>query len=532
MFTFADLLSRAPLDELRNLAGPSAVELLDAEFPKAVNQEGLAALIIGQHTLAGALGSDAIRMVALNELHAEEAVQICKALGVPHLDPPATLRKLDLQFNLVHAERFFGFFGAPFFRGSPAPVDATRRAGPKERLAEHVQQNQVYRELRRRLADRTADVVVQMPFGAGKLRAVSTAVLDLMRSEQDEEVLLWLSRGHRLCEETFVELFDRWKEDGTRDLTMYRLFGNGADADERFPNLTSLRSSIVVADLHTFLNGYRALVAQFPDLRATFGRKIRGVVLHDATSSFAPDVSSFLDDFKASGGGNIVGITSGPGSWFNEVGMVGPLKQRYQGGVVSAFAAEPLDSAQPKLPKVDFKVLPTAPTDVQLDGLDVAVGSMEALAGDKARSLLLLNTIVAEVKAGRGVIFYAATAQQARTFVGVLLYHTVFAGLVTSEMPLQVQAQQIASFQTREQDKVLCVHGVMVAGNEIPKATTAIFSMPVASFDQFAGIISRFAVDRQDSDVKVIIVDDGFKIFTAMPPYFGKWDKLEFADDT
>jgi superfamily II DNA or RNA helicase len=166
---------------------------------------------------------------------------------------------------------------------------------------------------------------------------------------------------------------------------------------------------------------------------------------------------------------------------------------------------------------------------IEADGLDIAEASLEELANDRQRSQRILNAIIAEVKSGRGVVFHAATAEQARTFAGVLLYHTVMSVVVTSDMPLHKQAQQVASFQTREDCKVLCVHEVVAAGKEAPKANTAVFSRPYASFDQFSAIISRFAVDREENDVKVIIMDDDFEPFTAMAKYFGQWNTMEVA---
>ncbi|NKL60204.1 hypothetical protein [Rhizobium leguminosarum] len=170
MITFEDLLARAPLDDLRALAGLSAVELLDVEFPNAVSQAGLAALIIGEHTLEGALSSKDIRALALKYLDTQEAVEICRALGVPHLDPARTLENLDTDFNPVHGDRFYGYFGAAHTPELIGAVEATRRARPLDRIPESGQQLEAYARLRRKLSDRNVDILVQMPFGSALLR--------------------------------------------------------------------------------------------------------------------------------------------------------------------------------------------------------------------------------------------------------------------------------------------------------------------------------------------------------------------------
>lgn len=533
LITFENLLARLPIEELRRLAGNNAVELLDADFPNASNQEGLAALIIGQHTLEGVLADKEIRGLAIRELKSPEAVNICKALGLPHSDPIRTLENLDTENNSVHGQKFFGFFGVAHETASTAPSETTRRARPDSRMAESREQLDAYGRLRRLISARDTDVLVQMPLGTGKLRTVSGAILDVMRSEREDEAILWLSAGAGLCAETCTELLDRWASDGTRDLTLYRAFADSPNGENNLPDIRQLNSAVVVADLWTFLYAYKSACNNDPELAKNVGKKLRSIVLHDACFVLHPDLMGFLRDYKASGGGNVIGITAAPWSWIDDQGLGPELARSFKDGVVTVSTWRQVGGGpglKNGLAAIKFDTLPSG-TDVsiKLEGPAIAQSSFEELSNDRSRSQRILEAIIAEVRAGRSVVFHAATAEQARTMAGVLLYHAVMALVVTSDMTLNKQSQKIAAFQTRQDLKVLCVFDVAAAGKDVPKATTAILSRPYSSFDQFASVISRFAVDRDENDVKVILVDDGFKPFVEMPRYVGEWNTMEVA---
>lgn len=533
MITFENLLARLPIEELRRLAGASAVELLDADFPNAGNQEGLAALIIGQHTLEGVLASKEIRSLALKELSPPEGVEICKALGLPHLDPIRTLENLDTEYNPVHGEKFYGFFGVAHAAVSTAPSETTRRARPLDRMPESRDQLDAYGHLRRLISARDTDVLVQMPLGTGKLRTVASAILDVMRSERDDEAILWLSAGAKLCAETCTELLDRWARDGTRDLTLYRAFADAAAGDTNLPDFQRLSSAVVVADLSTFLSAYKTACNNDPQLASNVGKKLRSIVLHDACFVLQQQVREFLQDYKASGGGNVIGITAAPAVWFADRGLSQELAKSFKDGVVTVSTWRQVGGG-PKLKDglatIKFDSLASG-TDVpiELHGASIAEHSLVRLSEDRARNQQILNAIIAEVQAGRSVVFHASTAEQARTFAGVLFYHAVVSVVVTADMPVHKQSQQMAIFQTRPECKVLCTFEVAVSGKESAKATTAILSHPYSSFDRFASVISRFAVDREENDVKVILLDDCFEPFNEMPRYFNQWNTMEIA---
>nr|GFD26577.1 hypothetical protein [Tanacetum cinerariifolium] len=140
-----------------------------------------------------------------------------------------------------------------------------------------------------------------MPWGAGKLRLVATAVVDLYRSERDGQVILWLTPGEALCDEAFNELRAVWEHLGSRDVTIYRLYGN-----RETPDLGSLENCIIVADIAKI----RSEESDFNEL----GKKARIVIFGDAAHISKPAGANILSNLSRESSLSLVAISAASGA--------------------------------------------------------------------------------------------------------------------------------------------------------------------------------------------------------------------------
>lgn len=237
-------LARSDTSALITLLGTSTMELLSTLGPDVTSPTALAYFIVNLHGQRGALRKRDIRSLLLSKLDLPEATELCVLLNFPAVTPLRTLSGIDFDAAPLYLEllgRWYGLANDEL----EAPLqasEASQKAVAAHKLDAH--QLNAFRELRRAIAHPPVSVLVHMPFGAGKLRLVATATLDLFRSEANDRSIIWLAPGAAMCEEAFIELEAVWRQLGSRDTTILRLYG-----DRPMRDLDQLSGAIAVIDI-------------------------------------------------------------------------------------------------------------------------------------------------------------------------------------------------------------------------------------------------------------------------------------------
>ncbi|MGW5837958.1 DEAD/DEAH box helicase family protein [Methylorubrum extorquens] len=163
----------------------------------ASGPRGLAELIVRQTGAAEALRTKDVRDIVLAALDPDEREDLCRVLGHPRGDTARTLKGAQFDRIASHLELLFGWLAVPFETEDLRDEEETRQAPPAHKLNDH--QRSAFRDLRRRLDESGSATLLHMPVGAGKLRIVATALVDLYRSEPDGRIVLWLAHDPALC---------------------------------------------------------------------------------------------------------------------------------------------------------------------------------------------------------------------------------------------------------------------------------------------------------------------------------------------
>jgi hypothetical protein len=496
-----EILARVPLDRLKQLAGKSSVELLDRLKPQAVSQPGLAEFLVHTSGEAAALMNPAIRETVIDQLTVPEAVEICQVLRLPTADPVATLR--GAVTNPAKLEKFLSYFSLSLATSfAESPVTASLQATPNDLLRPH--QTAGYRQLRQSLNVPDAKVLVHMPYGAGKLRMVAVTAADLFRAEADGKTILWFASGEQLCEDAFEELVIAWEKIGTRPVTVTRAFGK-----EHLPDLSNITDGMFVFDVEKFIAG---VSSNDPELTSLVGRS-SVVILHDASLLDIPPFAAVFQAMDKAGSLRVVGICPTEAQGLHAIGRSAFLK--IFGTTVAIATGSPVCALRDanEVDALELDVLqPRSSYEVPKVGdFDVTAEEHHRLAQDMSRNAELIDRIVTEVSDSGNVVFFASTAEQARTFSGILSFYGSTAITVTSEMPPDARIQQIRRFQQQDEAQVLCVHEVLVYGKDVPKVTAVIISAPIVSATKLSETFGRLASGRSGTSgtLKLIIVDDG-----------------------
>jgi Type III restriction enzyme, res subunit/Helicase conserved C-terminal domain len=522
-----EVLARASSEELKAMLGPATVALVEKMAPGASNQQGFAELVVSQFGAAGSLRNPAVRATVLNQLTTDEATALCELLSLPCSDPSNTLKRVGFDRNVEDAGNLRSWFLVDYDTPDSAPEEGSRRAEPSDKpLRRH--QIEAYQQLRQCISNRSAKVLVHMPFGAGKLRLVVTAVVDMLRSEPDGEVVLWLAHGNQLCEDAFLEFVQVWQSSGLREVTVHKLYGN-----HPFPDIAILQNAIVVADIERLSN------EKGSDLEALrlLGERTRALVLNDATHIVNPAYSRLLANLACAKGFSIIGISGTSRDYFDAVGLSAALKRAFPFPAIQIEHQDPLNLLQSNghtIP-VEIKILASplgAAAAATGDRLDIREDLDAALASNLDRNRWLIDQLNSVAQSVKKVVFFANTAEQARMFVGILALHGARAMVVTGDMSREQRSQEMSRFQSRREVAILCAHNVLVSGSIVHEVMTALVASPMLSPMLHSQLIGRLVNDRtaqSGSQFKFIIIDDGIPEYTTLVKYSNVWANMENA---
>lgn len=512
-------LARCTVDLLIPLLGDATITLLKRVGNDALNPEGLAYLVVSMLGEEGALRNSTIRNLLFLELDNEEGKALCELLQLPTSAALMTLNSADFDVNLSNLEMLTRWFGVPYDASDLATreIEGSRKAMASHKLRSH--QLIAFRKLRSIISNSAASALIHMPFGAGKLRLVVTAVLDLYRSEPDGKVILWLTPGEALCDEAFTELRKVWEQLGSRDVTIYRYYGSRA-----IPDFGSLENCIIVADITKIRSDHAGLIE--------LGQKTRVVVLGDAEHVGHPVGAEILDVLSRKADFSLVGISASPGSVMTANPYSPALKKRFAGSCITIDDNDPILLLREAgdIGELIVEIQPATwavASVVHQDSLDFNFEQIEGFSKDVERNHALLDLLLGESKAASRIVFFATTAEDARLFAGLLALRGVRAMSVTSDKSPEERALVIQKFNARK-EQILCVHGFFVSGDLVPEMTLAIIACPTLSESVFHGMVGRLASTRsvEQNYLKIVVVADSIPERACPKGTLESWNKL------
>ncbi|ADL54723.1 DEAD/DEAH box helicase [Gallionella capsiferriformans] len=498
MTRLVEHLARSETSELAPLLGSSTVELLSKLGPEATSPAGLAYFIVSLHGKRGALRRQDIRGLLLSKLDMSEATQLCHQLQLPVISPLQALSGLNFDAapgNLELLERWYGLVDDDV----EAPLQASE--GSHKVIASHKlhpHQLNAFRKLLRAIAHPPCSALVHMPFGAGKLRLVATAALDLYRSDADDRSIIWLAPGTAMCEEAFLELQEVWQQLGSRDTTILRLYGEHPTRD-----LDQLGGAIAVIDILRLSKDDPAL--------EKLGAFTSVAVFADAESLIHPVGAEIVRRMSAGGHFSVVGILATSGAAIPTEPAQSALKAAFSDAWITVAAEDELQLLREAgdFASIDATVVhltnhstTSAPLPVNHDSLDFDHSYVTELSNSVERNERIMEVLKKEA-GGRGrIIYYATTAENARLFAGLLPVQGVKARSVTAEESPAERALALQRFVARE-ERVLCVHGFLLSGISVPDISVCLMASPCKSRATFLSMIGRL-VQARTADLQTL----------------------------
>ncbi|UVC19387.1 DEAD/DEAH box helicase [Mesorhizobium onobrychidis] len=529
-----EALSRAGVTSLYSVAGKAAVDLLERIESKTLSAHGLAQLVVDRYGASQALQEPEIRALIIPALKRNEADNLAGVLGLSQEDPFAALQRVDFsrsedQLATLHA--FFGVVYEPpgFVEEKPSSVRATGTyvLFPHQRRASL--------EVRHKLATPRARVLLHMPTGAGKTRTAMTTIADLLRAEPDERVIVWLAHSEELCDQAFDEAAKAWRAIGSRELTIYRHYG-----DSRVHNFAEVRDGFVIGSLALMYLDSLKRQDEFLDLSS----RIRLIVMDEAHQAIAPTYSHLINLLQRNAATGVLGLSATPGRSLIDVGADLALANFFNRQKVTLNVEgydNPIDYLVDEgyLARMEFVELPfdmrgevkLSSTESQrlADGFDLPGRILDALASDDARNLLIVDAVAAEVAGGGKVILFAISVEHAALIASVLKLRGVSAAAVTSSTPTERRRQTIQRFKDTDELMVLCNYGVLTTGFDAPRTNVAVIARPTSSVVLYSQMIGRAARGTRaggNEKCRILTVVDRVPGFRSLGEGFEFWNDI------
>ncbi|TBY46628.1 DEAD/DEAH box helicase family protein [Rhizobium leguminosarum] len=515
-------LSKLKYEVLKPLVGDDLVGLLTHVGDAALDPKVLAEIIIASRGAEGILKDATTRDLLITNLENDDVTNLCEVLGTASDVPRMTIGHVDFA-KPAAASTLFQWYGVAYAEDN-GQREPSRSVPSVEKL--RLYQENAYQKLRRSLEVRSTNVLVHMPFGAGKLRTVVTAVLEALRSEGDGSCVLWLASGACLCEEALADIEAVWQYLGLRDMTSYLYFGG-----RRIEPLDTIQNAFVVADIRSLHEALKTWSKPDAGVSA-FGKKLRSVVLADAEQLNLPEVQDILQRVGQGHQFNIVGITASPRMAIEASLAADVIQRTFADNIIEVEEDTPLAALRHKgeVDPIDVYSLPSPAID--LEGSDDPIALPDKAANGLAlhleRNKFLLAELIRMTAIEDRIVFYATTAQQARLFASLLTLQGRASSAITGALPLERRVSEMTRFNNDLNKQILCVHGALVSASLVDRVTAMVVALPSPSSALIHEMVGRLAFRRRNPEnpLKVYFVRDPVPGFLRLVDSLDAWDRL------
>lgn len=528
-------IARLGAVQLSELLGRETVELLEVLDLRNLTPGRLADLLLRQLGAEQVLLNRSLRQELFLALTKDDAERLSRLLQLNGSDPWKALGRINFQPGQTKTEVLFSFFGVP----SPTAVDEISSAPSLVRLVPSYllfpHQRQAYRDTIAHLSSKQPRVLLHMPTGAGKTRTALNVVCEMLRRATDETIVaIWLAHSEELCDQAAEEFERAWTALGNREAPIFRHYS------QHRVELAHVSGGLLVSSLQLL---YRQSLSQQSDFLA-LGRRTGLVVMDEAHQAVAPTYNHLLRLLVPSERTALLGLSATPGRSWLDVDQDLRLAEFFDRRKVTIAAgtyANPIEYLQSEgfLARVEYIQLPYSPrrdltlTDTELqalrDGFDIPERVVGGLATDKARNLLILNSIMTEANAGGRIIVFACSVEHAKMLASILELKGYRAASVTADTHPEKRRQCVASFRQGEELQILTNFGVFTAGFDAPKANVAVITRPTQSvvlYGQMVGRVMRGPKVGGNPTCRVLTVVDQVPGFRSAADAFGFWEDI------
>ncbi len=356
--------------------------------------------------------------------------------------------------------------------------------------------------------------MIQMPTGSGKTRTVMDAITRYLGTLNGKGLVLWLAHSEELCEQAVTTFKRCWIGSGSGSVRLYRLWGDHSPSYEQVTN------GLVVGGLQKLVS----LRKKKSPIYQRLASSCRAIFFDEAHKALAPTYRELLGDLrKWSPRVSLIGLTATPGrsaeDWlqnkelarlFNnqlitpDFGSKDPLTALREMGVLARLKRIRIDSpGQVSVLEQEKRFLE--------EFFDFPQSLLDRLSKDVQRNLLIVSTIVEQIKNGRPTIVFACSVEHSKLIAALVTLKGASACAITYDMTPASRGRYIDGFRVGRYGAIIN-YGILSTGFDAPNVSAVIITRPTASIVLYSQMIGRGMrgpkVGGQEECLVIDIVDN------------------------
>ena len=526
------LLRQAKAGKLKQLIGPSIIDVLERLQPELTQGENLGELAAKLIEPSEALRDTELRNQIIGLLPLPKARELAKRFGVE--DGRNLFRDLrQAASDKTALSVLFSFFGV--VEGAYAHADVlanTKQLSPEYGLFHHqrIAAGKVIEALDRL----PRKVVLHMPTGSGKTRTTMHIVANHLRT-REPTLVCWLAQNPELLEQAASEFENAWHHLGSRELSLVRFWGaRGTDP-------LSATDGLIVAGLGKMT----AFEKRDPAAIRRLADRTTLVVMDEAHQAIAPTYRDILSALYTKRPYNaLLGLTATPGRTWSDISEDQLLSDFFDGQKViievdgyddpMAFLIEEGYLARLKFRTLNSQAgleLSTDDIDKLSKSIDVPGDLLERLGDDVQRNLKIIVCIEELASRHLRIIVFAPSVSSARLLAVSLTARGHMADVVTSETDLPSRERIVRRFRSDNlHTMILCNYGVFTVGFDSPNISAALIARPTRSlvlYSQMVGRATRGLRSGGNAEAEIVtVIDPHLPGFGSIAEAFRNWEDV------
>lgn len=536
MTSITHALQQLDLHTLESLAGQTIVRAVRSAYD--TNRERALARLVVDRFGTSLLQQPEVRRCLIERLTASEAEKACEGLGIARNDAGSPQRALqaffDGSFTRRKAEQFLVALALPDDLLPPTVLDDRQAAeivqsvfGEKVNLMGylHPYQKRVKDEILKTMHQGYPRQMVQMPTGSGKTVTALEVVVDLLRVQGFDGLIVWVVDSNELAEQALQSFKELWKVRGDSPTWAYRFFKEfGSDYSRCEPG-------VVFAG---FSKAHAALRSADPDTNeqlSALSRRTRLVIVDEAHTSIAETYEQVVKALTTSCE-ILIGLSATPG-------RMDPIQKdeltRLYGQNLISLRDElgvPVDDAiaylrrKGYLAEVVFEELTSGATSTFVDEGRIC----SELAEHPERNAQIINQIKRAISLDEASIVFACTKDHVLALVSLCRSSNIEVGFIIGETPQAERVAMLNRFRSGDL-KVLINHEILSTGIDLPNVNRLIITRPIGSpilYSQVLGRALRGPKNGGNSTNTVVNIRDNLSNFPTASHVYESF-RMEFA---
>ena len=529
---FKTLLRNAKPSALRELVGPSTVDVIQGLDPNLISGHRLGELAASLIEPSEALRNRKIRERIIRILPLPKAQELGERLGVRNG------RELFDNLCIKAAENavlpvLFSFFGVVRDLRAPANTapDAIN-ASAGYALFDH--QRAAARRVIHALGDAPRKVILHMPTGAGKTRTAMHIVASHM-TQHEQTVVCWLAQNAELLDQAADEFENAWHFLGNRETRLVRFWGHHS------PDILEVGDGFIVAGLGKMA----ALDNRDPAMLLRLADRTSLTVIDEAHQAIAPTYATILTALHSKRPRNaLLGLTATPGRSWSDINEDQQLSDYFDGRKVTldvdgyndpvTFLIDQKYLARPLFRTLNSDAgLELSESDVNelSSAIDVPEQLLDRLGSDAQRNLKIIAAIEDLMSHHQRTIVFAPSVGNARMLTAILTLRGHEAIVVTAETSSTERERIVRRFRSNAKRSIVMVnYGVLTTGFDAPATSAAVIARPTRSlvlYSQMVGRATRGSRVGGNAEAEIVtVVDPQLPGFGSVADAFKNWEDV------